>query len=71
MNEILRERRFRVACLARIPKRRITPGGKNHWLRSLFLSVREYDAPWRWQELHGRSDCRRSKDGNDQRRANE
>src|SRR5260370_32741148 len=71
INEILRERRFRVACLARIPEGRIPPCGKDHWLRGLFLSGREYDAPRRWQGLLGRNDCRPSQDGDERHRANE
>src|SRR5256885_160659 len=71
IDEILRERGFRVARLAHIPEGRIPPGGKDHWLRGLFLSGRQYDASRHWQGLLDRGNCSRSKDGNQGERANE
>jgi hypothetical protein len=71
IKEIPCERCFRVARLARIPESCILAGGKDHWLRGLFLSGREYDAPRRWQIFLGRGNSSRNKNGNQGQRSHE
>jgi len=41
VNETLRERRFRVAFIARIPEGRISPGGKDYLRRRRHLEMEQ------------------------------
>jgi hypothetical protein len=71
IEEVPRERRFSIACIARIPEGCISASGKDHWLRGLFLAGREYDAPRRWQIFLGRGDSSPNKNGNQGHRSHE